>query len=113
MDAARFNIYWFLWLLAPAVTMLIATYKPNKVKIISLVMLSLVLTYSFSNLAVIRKWDIRMDIAKTKEELEYASADGANKVFTLLFIAPIEAIFFTSLWGGLGYYVHRRKENGT
>jgi hypothetical protein len=113
MEAARFNIYWFLWLLAPAITMLIATYKPNKVKIISLIMLSLVLTYSFSNLAVIRKWDIRMEIAKTKEELEHATADGANKVFTLMFIAPIEAIFFTSLWGGVGYYVHRRKEKST
>lgn len=91
--------------------MLIATYKPSKIKVISLVMLSLLLTYSFSNLAVIRKWDIRMEIANTKEELEYATADGANKVFTLMFIAPIESIFFTSLWGGVGYYVHRKKKN--
>ena len=76
-------------------------------------MLSLMLTYSFSNLAVIRKWDIRMEIAKTKEELNYATADGANKVFTLMFIAPIEAIILTSFWGGVGYYVRRNKKNGT
>ena len=113
MEAARFNIFWFFWLIAPAVTMLVATYKPSKIKIISSILLSLILTYTFSNLAVIRKWDIRMEIAKTKEELDYATADGANKVFTLMFIAPLEAIIFTSFWGGVGYFIYRQKGKGT
>lgn len=109
MESARFNIYWFVWLIAPALTMLIATYKPNKTKIVSCVLLSLVLTYTLSNLAVIRKWDIRMEIAKTQAELDYATTDGANKAFTLMFFAPLEAIFFTSFWGGIGYLLSRKK----
>jgi hypothetical protein len=109
MEAARFKFYWFLWLISPAVIMLVATYRPNRVKIVSCILTSLLLTYTFSNLAVIKKWDIRLETAETQDELDYATADGANKVFTLFFIAPLEAIIFTSFWGGVGYLINRKK----
>jgi hypothetical protein len=39
-------------------------------------------------ISVREKWKVRYEIAKTSEELGYAYADGANLVFTAIFIGP-------------------------
>ena len=104
MDSARLNMYWFLWIATPALIMLSATYVDGRRVIIMAIITSLCLTYVLSNLAVIEKWDQRIEEAGTEEQLEAATADGANKVFTLYVFAPIEAAFFTGLW----YWVGRR-----
>lgn len=101
--AARFNIYWYLSILAPALIMLAVTYWRRRVPVILGVLFSLVLTYALCNLAVQEKWRIRNEIAKTEIEQEYATADGANLVFTALIIGPFEAIAYTSIWGIIGW----------
>ena len=109
MELARFNIFWFAWLICPIAIMMYATYKSNRKMLVIGIVCSILLTYLFSNLAVHRKWNIRLNVAKTQNEIEYATADGANKAFTLIFIAPSEAILFTSLWGVIGTYWWRLK----
>ena len=103
MAAARFNIYWFLWLLAPLAVMLAATFRKRRLDLVIGIAISLATTYALSNLAVQEKWRIRNKIATTAAEQAYATADGANIVFTLFFIAPIEAIVLTWLWGFIGW----------
>ena len=103
MAAARFNIYWFLWLLAPLSVMLVATFRKRRWNLIIGIAISLATTYALSNLAVQEKWRIRNESAVTATEQAYAIGDGANIVFTLFFIAPIEAIVLTCLWGFIGW----------
>ncbi len=103
MLAARFNIYWFLSIVAPAVVMLAAAYWHRRSIFVVGVVLSLVLTYALCNFSVQEKWRIRNEIAQTDSERERATADGANLVFTMLFIGPFESIVYTSLWGVIGW----------
>ena len=112
LAAARFNIFWFLWLLAPLVVMLAATFRHRRWDLIVGAAVSLASTYTLSNLAVQEKWRIGNEIAVTPEELAYATADGANLVFTLFLIAPIEAILLTSLWGFVGWRIWPRIRRG-
>lgn len=102
MDLARFNVFWFAWLLSPALIMLYSTRKQSKKWLIAGSLTSAIAIYVFSNLAVIEKWSLRMKWATNPKELELATADGANKVFNLYFIAPTEAILFTIAWGFAG-----------
>jgi len=60
-------------------------------------------TYTLCNISVREKWGKRFELAKTDEELEYASADGANLVFTAIAIGPFEAILYTSFWSFVGW----------
>jgi hypothetical protein len=104
MEAARFNVFWFMWLLAPMAIMLFATRERSSLRLIVGSLASILATFVFSILAVERKWSIRLSEAVTPEELEYATTDGANMAFTLLFLAPAEAVFFTLVWGLVGRY---------
>lgn len=61
--------------------------------------ISILATYGLCLFAVIRKWDLRMESAITPEQMDMSQADGANKIFTAYVSAPIEAIFWTALWG--------------
>ncbi|MCW8929067.1 MAG: hypothetical protein OQL19_02375 [Gammaproteobacteria bacterium] len=82
--------------------MFFAAYiKQWKVTIIA-VIISLLLTYALSNMAVIEKWDLRLESAVTENLLEEATTDGANKVFTLYIIAFLETVFFTWFWYWIG-----------
>ena len=112
MAAARFNIFWFLWFLAPLVVMLTATFRHRRWDLVVGTVVSLASTYTLSNLAVQEKWRIRNEIAVTAEELAYATADGANLVFTLFLIAPLEAILLTLLWGFVGWRCWPRVRRG-
>jgi hypothetical protein len=103
MLAARFNLYWYLSLVAPALIMLAATYWHRRAGLIVGVLISLVVTYTLCNISVQEKWRIRNEIAVTDSEREYATADGANIVFTAFLFGPIEAIAYTSLWGVVGW----------
>jgi hypothetical protein len=103
MIAARFNTYWFLSLAVPAVAMLFTTFWRKRYIFIAGAVVSLLATYYLSNLAVQAKWRTRFELAKTEQELEYASADGANLVFTLFFGAPLEAVVYTGFWGFVGW----------
>jgi len=108
-ELARFNVFWFLWLLAPMVIMLPAAYVKKRAVLIAALTTSLLLTYSFSNLAIVKKWEIRLNAAVTEEQIEAAAADGANKVFTRYFFAPIEAAFFTWIWYWIGSSIWRSR----
>ena len=67
-DPERFNFIFFMWLFASPVIMLYVTlWNPNKKKIIIGVVLSLILTFSLSNLSVTRKWDLRMMLIQIKK----------------------------------------------
>jgi uncharacterized membrane protein YiaA len=101
--AARFNVYWYLSFVAPAVVMLIFTFSRTKKLLILGVIISLIATYTLSNIAVQEKWKVRNQVAQTDIEREHATADGANLIFTAFFIGPFEAIIYTSIWGVLGW----------
>lgn len=101
-DPARFNLFWFVWLIAPAAIMLTAAYLKKRYVTVVAIALSLSFTYAFSNLAVVEKWKIRAQTAITERQQEAATADGANKVFTRLIFAPLEAVFLTGFWFWVG-----------
>ena len=101
--AARYNIYWYLAFVAPAFVMLLATFWHKRYLLIIGIAVSLLLTYTLCSIAVQEKWNTRYQIAETKEEKEYAMADGANLVFTACFFAPFEAILYTSVWTIVGW----------
>ncbi len=103
MAAARFNIYWYLSLIVPAAVMLIATYRHKRSTLASGALLSVIAVYLLCNIAVQTKWRARFEMAKTEQEIEYASADGANLAFTALLIAPFEAALYTTFWGVIGW----------
>ena len=103
MAAARFNIFWYLSLVAPLVIMLAATYWRRKSVLWLGACVSVVATYLLCNAAVQTKWQTRFEIAKTEEEKNYATTDGANLVFTAFIIGPFESILYTSLWGVVGW----------
>lgn len=105
MEAARFNVYWYLSFAVPLIVMAVATYRRKKSLLWVGVVASLVATYMLCNLAVQTKWETRWEIAKTKEEREYATADGANLVFTAFVFAPLEALLYTAVWGFVGWRV--------
>ena len=109
MAAARFNTLWFLSLLAPAAIMFFVTFWNRRTTFFAGAVFSLVVTYMLCNLSVKEKWDTRCEIAKTDQELQYATADGANLVFTAYFIGPFEAVLYTWFWG----YVGRKCWGGT
>jgi len=102
MAAARFNVFWFLSFLAPAAIMLLATYWKEKRILIAGVVVSVVVTYALCNLAVQQKWQTRLEMAKTEKQLDAATADGANIVFTAYIFGPLEAILYTLFWGYIG-----------
>jgi len=103
--AARFNNYWYMSFLIPAVVMLVFTFPMRKKLLVAGVIISLVATYTLCNFSVQEKWKVRNEIAQTNQEREFATADGANLVFTAFFIAPFEAILYTFIWGFLGWRV--------
>jgi uncharacterized membrane protein len=102
MAAARFNVFWFLSFLAPAAIMLLAASLKEKRIFVAGAVVSLVATYTLCNLAVQEKWQTRVEIAKTENQLEAATADGANTVFTAYLFAPLEAVLYTWFWGYIG-----------
>lgn len=101
--AARYNAYWYLSFIAPAAVMLVATFSHKRPLLWAGVLASVVATYILCNMAVQEKWRARFEMAKTDQELEYASADGANLAFTAFFFAPFESVLYTTLWGVLGW----------
>lgn len=102
MAAARFNVYWFLSFLVPAAIMLAVTYwKSRKVFFLG-VLVSLALTYWLCNIAVQEKWRTRFEMAKTEQQIQVATTDGANIVFTAFFFGPLEAVLYTWFWGYIG-----------
>jgi uncharacterized membrane protein len=108
MEAARFNIYYFLTFVTPAVLMLAAGVSRKVVMLFIVAILSVVVTYLLDVKAVDTKWATRIRLARTEEEMEYATADGANLVFTGYVMAPVEAILYTTLWGVVGWKLGAR-----
>lgn len=103
MAAARFNFYWYLSFLVPAILMAAATYSHKKAILWPGVLASLVATYLLCNAAVQTKWKTRYEMAQTQAEMDYASNDGANLVFTAMITAPFESVMYTSIWGVVGW----------
>ena len=101
--AARYNIWWYLSFFVPATVMIISTFWHKKTLLIAGIILSLVTTWSLCNMSVHNKWRIRNEIAQTEQERAYATADGANMVFTAYVIAPFESVLYTTIWAFLGW----------
>jgi hypothetical protein len=101
--AARYNLWWYLSLILPAVVMVIGTFWHKRYVLVIAIILSLFTTYALCNISVQEKWKVRLELAQTEEQLEYATADGANLVFTAILIGPLEAVLYTSLWGFIGW----------
>jgi len=102
MIGARYNLWWYLSIIVPAMVMVIGTFWHKRYILIIAIILSLFATYTLCNIAVREKWKERLELAQTVAELEYATADGANLVFTAIFIGPFEAILYTTIWGIIG-----------
>lgn len=103
------NIFWWLSWFAPLSIMFIACATRNRAIFWLGVIASLVVTYLLCVQATEVKWAVRNSTAITESEVEFANADGANLVFTVLFIAPLEALFVTWLWGKIGRHIWPRK----
>ena len=101
--AARYNIFWYLSIIAPAAIMIFSTFWHKKQTLIIAIIISLVTTYTLCNLSVQKKWRTRYEIAKTEKEKAYATADGANLVFTAYIIGPFESALYTTIWGVIGW----------
>ena len=108
MEAARFNIYWYLSLAAPLVVMAVATYWRKKPVLWIGFIVSLVATCLLCYAAVQTKWETRWQLAQTEAEQEYAAADGANLVFSAFIIGPFEALLYTTVWGFVGWRIWGR-----
>jgi hypothetical protein len=108
MIAARYNLWWYQSFFVPAFIMLVGTFWNKRYILIISIILSLVSTYMLCNISVREKWKVRYEIAKTSEELGYAYADGANLVFTAIFIGPFESILYTTIWGVIGRFGWKR-----
>ena len=83
--------------------MIVGTFWHKRYILIIAIILSLFATYAMCNMSVREKWKVRFELAKTEDQLEYVTADGANLVFTAFFIGPFEAVLYTSFWGFLGW----------
>ena len=104
MDAARFNIFWFLSLLAPAAIMITASFARQKWVAWFAAVISLAATYWLCLLSVVRKWDIRTSIAATDAQKQWVfDHDGANQAFTSVVTGPLEAVGYTVFWGLVGW----------
>ena len=88
--------------------MVFGTFWHKRYLLIIAVILSLFATYALCNISVQEKWKTRLSLAKTEAQLEYATADGANLVFTAFFIGPFEALLYTFFWGLLGWKIWPR-----
>jgi hypothetical protein len=113
MDDARFNVFWFLSLIAPAVMMLIASFGRRLWQCLIVGGLSLCIAYWFCLLAVDRKWDVRLAQATIEAQRQWVyDSDGGNEAFTAVVTGPIEAGLYTVIWGLIGWklgllYRHR------
>ncbi len=104
MDAARFNVFWFLSLLAPALIMIAASTARQKWVSSAAAVVSLGTTYWLCLLSVARKWNIRASLATTEAQKQWVyDHDGANQAFTAVVTGPLEAVVYTVLWGVFGW----------
>jgi hypothetical protein len=104
MDSARFNVFWFVSVLAPAAIMLFASLARRWWLTALAAALSVAATYWFCLIAVEQKWTIRYDLVQSDPELQRLyDSDGANQAFTAVVTGPIEAVGYTVLWGFLGW----------
>jgi len=99
MDYARYNIYWYLTIVLPAVIMFISSRNKNPKIFILGSLISIFLTTTISMLSIDNKWSIRISQAQTDSQMKEATADGANMLFGYIFIAPFEAFFYTFFFG--------------
>jgi hypothetical protein len=104
MDGARFNVFWYLLLLAPALIMIFASTARRKWLSFVAAVVSLATTYWLCLLSVVRKWNIRASLATTDAQKQWVyDHDGANQAFTAVVTGPLEAVVYTVLWGVIGW----------
>jgi hypothetical protein len=104
MDSARFNVFWFLSLLVPAVVMLAASLGRKWWLSGIAALASVTTTYWLCLLAVSRKWSIRSELATSEAQRQWVyDSDGGNQAFTAVVTGPLEAILYTALWAFLGW----------
>jgi hypothetical protein len=109
MQDGTLNSFWWLSWIAPLVIMFVACATRNRAIFWLGVVSSIVVTYILCVQATEAKWIMRNSTASSERDIEFANADGANLVFTALFLAPFQAIFFTWLWSKIGRRIWQRK----
>lgn len=113
MEDARFNVFWFLSLFAPAAIMLIGSLGRRLWQSLIAGALSVWLTYWLCVLAVVRKWDMRLAQATTEAQRQWIfDSDGGNQAFTAVITGPLEAVVYTAFCGVVGWKLiarHRLK----
>lgn len=91
------NYYKYLFIiLTPILTFLGKDSWPKRTKIIYMLFV-IGVCYLLIILSVSRVWELRLESAVTPEQLEMATGDGANKVFTL-FLGWIPASVYVGFW---------------
>jgi hypothetical protein len=104
MDAARFNVFWFLSIFIPAVIMLAASLGRRWWLSGIAALASVATTYWLCLLAVSRKWSLRLELAATEAQRQWVyDSDGGDQAFTAVVTGPLEAILYTMLWAFLGW----------
>jgi hypothetical protein len=102
MQDGTFNVFWWLsWFASPVIMFVACATRNNKIFWLGIVA-SLIATYLLCVHATEVKWTVRNSTAVVNSDIELANSDGANLVFTAILLAPLQAIFFTWLWGKLG-----------
>jgi len=109
MQDGTMNIFWWLSWFAPLTIMFVACATRNRTIFWLGVVSSIVVTHILCVQATEAKWIMRNSTANTESDVELANADGANLVFTVLFFALFQAIFFTWLWSKIGRRIWQRK----
>jgi uncharacterized membrane protein YeaQ/YmgE (transglycosylase-associated protein family) len=111
MESGVYNFYWWLSYAAPILIMFIACSTRKRWIYLLGLICSFVATWNLNFLAVTTKWQIRNSTAVTSEEVEVATSDGANIVFTAILFGPLEALILTLIFGWIGQKIWRHQPN--
>ena len=113
--AATYNMYWYMTfcipLIAASLAVVLAAFLRSRWAFLLLLFIAIPSTYFASVNAITRKWDLRLEAAKTESEMSrVAGNDGANLVAGALIIAPFEAVFYNAIaFGVAGVVFSSRK----
>lgn len=111
LQAARYNIYWFLSFLVPAVILFVATYWHRRRVLVLGVFLSLSVAVPLRIAAVFVRWDKQIKVTNSLEEIHAVWARDPPVLMEVAFIAPLQALlsvgFWSPYWWGVWPWVRR------
>ncbi len=116
-EVSPFEIGWVWPIIFTAPLVLIFARKARFWEALLWIVCVTMLTQAAMNFDVLEYWDLRSDRTfadprATVADMQAATADGANKVFTFLF-GWIPALFYALFWYGFWRWTGRRKRRKT